>query len=199
MKKKVLIIDNYDSFVWNLFQAVGKFGGNPEIFRNDEISTPEIKKAKFTHIIFSPGPGSPEIKRDVGICPDVLKEIKVPIFGVCLGFQTIAYFFGKKIIHAPTICHGKTSQVILTKEGQSSPIFQGIPKKFEVMRYHSLIPEETPESFSVTSETQDKVLMSFENRDKNIFGVQFHPESFATEFGENMIENFLNLYTPSHK
>ena len=195
MKKKVLIIDNYDSFVWNLYQAVGKFAGHPEMFRNDGISIDQIRQKKFTHIIFSPGPGSPEKAKDIGVCLDILREVKLPIFGVCLGFQAIAYFFGQKIIHAPQIFHGKTSLIKLTTDGEKSPIFTGIPNEFQVMRYHSLVPDEVPNGFKLTSQTEDQLMMSFEDRQRNIFGVQFHPESFATEYGEKMLANFLKINT----
>jgi len=191
--KKTLIIDNYDSFVYNLFQLVGKLKGHPVVFRNDKISLEDIKKESYTHIIFSPGPGSPEIKRDVGICPDIIREINLPILGVCLGFQTMAHFFGEKIISAPEIFHGKTSTIYLTKEGKKSALFKKIPSKFKVMRYHSLVSEKVPRDFTLTSKTKDDVIMSFENKDRKLFGVQFHPESFASQYGEEIVNNFLEI------
>lgn len=191
---KTIILDNYDSFTYNLFQYVAELGGNPEVFRNDEINFTELQKKKPTHIIISPGPGTPEKKEDFGICAEVIKKIsgKVPILGVCLGHQGIGHVYGGKIIHAPSIMHGKTSVVELS----NSPLFKGLPKQIEVMRYHSLMidPKTLPTCLKVTAlEKKEKVIMAVEHTTLPTFGIQFHPESIGTPLGKKILKNFLNL------
>jgi len=191
---KTLIIDNYDSFTYNLYQYFGELGGNPVVFRNDQITLDEIKKLKPTHIVFSPGPGRPEVKKDFGICGDILQNYdkKTPILGVCLGHQGIIHFFGGKVIHAPLVMHGKQSEIIL----QDSVIFQGLKKKINVMRYHSLIGEKKslPKCLKITSETaKESIIMSVEHVSLPIYGIQFHPESIGTIDGKRIISNFLSI------
>jgi len=198
---RTLILDNYDSFTYNLYQYVAALGGNPVVYRNDEITIAEIKKLKPTHIIISPGPGNPTVKKDFGVCAAVIKSFgmsgngmkPVPILGVCLGHQGIIAEFGGKIIRAPEIMHGKTSDISLLGS-PVSPLFKGIPKTFEAMRYHSLIGEKSsiPKCLRVTAETaKNKLVMAVEHKDFPIYGIQFHPESIGTKVGMKILKNFL--------
>lgn len=164
--------------------------GNPVVFKNDEISLKEIKKLKPTHIIISPGPGTAVNKKDFGICSEVIKETKVPLLGVCLGHQGIIAAFGGKIKRAPLIMHGKTSTINLDT---SCPIFKGLPKKIEAMRYHSLIGETAPKILKVIAETENGLIMGVRHKSLPIFGIQFHPESFKTPSGGKILKNFLSL------
>lgn len=185
----ILIIDNYDSFTYNLYQYVGIYEKNIEVIRNDKISLEEIPKLKPRGIIISPGPGRPE---DAGISVSLIKEYagKFPIFGVCLGHQAIGYAFGGSIVSAPKIMHGKVSYI----EHQSTGVFENLPNPFQATRYHSLVigSEYFPDELAITAQTQDGVIMGVEHKTyKNIFGVQFHPESIMTESGMEMVRNFL--------
>lgn len=189
---KTIILDNYDSFTYNLYQYIAELGGNPIVFRNDEISIKEIEKMKPSHIVISPGPGTPEKKKDFGVCGDVIRLLgkKIPILGVCLGHQGIANVFKGRIIQAPSIMHGKTSQVSLLE----SVLFKGIPKKVQVMRYHSLVvdPKSFPKDLKVTAmEEEEGVIMGLEHTKYPIYGIQFHPESIGTPDGMKMLKNFL--------
>lgn len=200
---KTLIIDNYDSFTYILKQYVGEIGGNPEVCFNDKITVNQIKRIKPTHIILSPGPGTVEEPKDVGIMFDVIKAFykKVPILGVCLGHQAIARFFaspnipfgtgmGGKIVRAPEIMHGRRSKIYHLNRG----IFKGIHNPFEAMRYHSLIID-TPfwinPDIDVTAHTSDLLIMGIQHNKYPVFGVQFHPESLGTKEGKKIIRNFL--------
>jgi len=190
----VLIIDNYDSFTYNIFQYVGELGKNPKVYRNDEITLSEIKKLNPTHIIFSPGPGRPENKKDFGICADILKKYdkQTPILGICLGHQGICYHFGGKIIHASEIMHGKSSKVVCDK----SVLFKDVLTTIEVLRYHSLIAskKDFPDCLEITANTKDdNLIMAVSHKDYPIYGIQFHPESIGTKYGMKIIENFLNI------
>jgi len=191
---KTLIIDNYDSFTYILKQYFGKLGGNPEVFKNDKISIAQIKKMKPTHIVLSPGPGTAENLKDVGVMPKVIREFykKIPILGICLGHQTICKFFGGNIVRAPQIMHGKRSTIYHL----NCKIFKGIKNPFTAMRYHSLIID-TPfwmnEKFDTIAHTSDFLIMAIQHREYPVFGVQFHPESFGTKEGEKIISNFLKL------
>jgi len=203
MVKKVLIIDNYDSFTYILKQYFGELGGNPEVFFNDKITVSQIKKINPTHIVLSPGPGTVECASDVGITFKVIEEFykKIPILGVCLGHQAIGKFFGYKIVRAPKIMHGKRS--LITHDGNG--IFQGIKNPFEAMRYHSLTlqtpkPPNDPKcqnaklpncQISVTAKSDDGVIMAIQHKKYPVFGVQFHPESLGTSEGKKIIRNFL--------
>jgi len=188
----VLIIDNYDSFTYNLYQYVGELNKNPIVFKNDEINLEEIKELNPSHIILSPGPGRPENKKDFGICKEILKNYdkSIPVLGVCLGHQGICNYFGGRIINAPLVMHGEKSKV---RHG-SSILFENIPKEFEVMRYHSLIVDKKdfPENLKITASTiNDNLIMAVEDIKYPIFGIQFHPESIGTKYGKKILENFL--------
>ena len=191
-----LLIDNYDSFTYNLYQYLAELGGRPVVYRNDEISLSSIKKLKPSHIVISPGPGNPKRKKDFGVCTEVIKKLGesgVPILGVCLGHQGIASVFGGKISHAPKIMHGKSSRINVIYK---SPIFSGVPKNFNAMRYHSLIISKSslPECFIVIAETAaDKLIMAIQHEKYPVYGIQFHPESFATEYGKKILNNFLQI------
>ena len=197
---KVLIIDNYDSFTYILKQYFGELGGNPEVFLNDQITIAQIKRINPTHIVLSPGPGTVERKKDVGIMFEVIKEFynKIPILGVCLGHQTIGKFFGCKIVRAPKIMHGKRSIITHKNNG----LFRGIRSPFEAMRYHSLALQfpisnqsagragSQPPIF-ITAQSDDKVIMGIQHKQYPVFGVQFHPESLGTQDGKGLLRNFL--------
>lgn len=185
----ILIIDNYDSFTYNLYQYIGEIYENIKVVRNDEITVSDINQMNLEGIIISPGPGVPE---KAGICIEVIKEFagKVPILGICLGHQAIGYAYGGKIIRAEFVKHGKTSKV----EHQGDNLFKSINKVFNVMRYHSLVVDKNtfPEELLVTSRSlDDDVIMSMKHKQHKVYGVQFHPESIFTEQGKEIIKNFL--------
>lgn len=185
----ILIIDNYDSFTYNLYQYIGEIYENIKVVRNDEITVSDINQMNLEGIILSPGPGVPE---KAGICIEVIKEFagKVPILGICLGHQAIGYAYGGKIIRAEVVKHGKTSKV----EHQGDKLFKSINKVFNVMRYHSLVVDKNtfPEELLVTSRSlDDDVIMSMKHKQHKVYGVQFHPESIFTEQGKEIIKNFL--------
>ena len=190
----ILLIDNYDSFTYNLVHYVEELGHNVQVYRNDKISLKKIAKLNPKKIIISPGPCTPN---EAGICLDLVKRFydKVPILGVCLGHQSIGQAFGAKIIKASKIMHGKTSKV----SNLGSKIFKGLPSSFEATRYHSLVIKNgtLPKNFRVISETIDNnknIIMGIEHEKYPCYGVQFHPESIATvPFGKKIIKNFLNL------
>jgi anthranilate synthase component 2 len=191
---KTLIIDNYDSFTYNLYQYIGELGGNPVVFRNDEINLTQIKKLKPTRIILSPGPGTPEKKSDFGVCKDIVLEFKtllIPTLGVCLGHQGIIYYLGGKIIQAPKIMHGKSSLIYHNQKG----VFKGLKSPLQGMRYHSLIGERNslPDILEITAETKDKMIMAVQHKTLPLFGIQFHPESVGTSEGKKILGNFLKI------
>jgi anthranilate synthase/aminodeoxychorismate synthase-like glutamine amidotransferase len=185
---RVAIIDNYDSFTFNLVHYILHTGVDVKVFRNDKIGIDELKALDPGAIVISPGPGRPE---DAGISLDVVKHLsgKIPILGVCLGHQVIAQSFGGSIVHAKKIMHGKTSTI--TCDGEH--IFAGITKPFKVMRYHSLAASEQdlPACLTVTARTKDGEIMGLRHRDHPTQGVQFHPESFMTTMGKRLIRNFI--------
>jgi anthranilate synthase component II len=193
---KVLIIDNYDSFTFNLYQYIGeilmkkkqRFSVNVE--RNDAMTLKEIKKLKYDRIVISPGPGDPRDKKYFGVCSDVITKlgINTPVLGICLGMQGIAACFGGDVIRAKKPMHGKTS--IIRHDGKG--VFVGLPQELEVMRYHSLVVsrKKFPKDLEITATTEDEI-MGLRHKIYPIEGIQFHPESFATEAGKKMIENFL--------
>ena len=188
----ILMIDNYDSFTYNIVQYCLELGADLKVIRNDELSIEEIEKLNPEKIIISPGPATPN---DAGICLEVIKHFKdkVPIFGICLGHQSIAQAFGAEIIRAKNMMHGKTSKI---KQLETTSIFDGLPEEFTQTRYHSLsVKEENlPSCVIVTSRSlDDNEIMSLEIKDKKIYGVQFHPESIMSEYGYEMINNFLKL------
>ncbi|ACV38739.1 anthranilate phosphoribosyltransferase [Leptotrichia buccalis] len=189
----ILMIDNYDSFVFNVEQYLKEMTDDEVItVRNDAITIDDIKKMNPSKIIFSPGPKHP---KDSGICLEILNNTdelgNILILGICLGHQAIGMNFGGKIKRLENPLHGKTSEITVLSE--NSVLFKNLPKKFKVMRYHSLYVDDIPEDLEVTAKSEDGIAMAVEHKSKNIFGIQFHPESFFTEYGKNMIRNFLNI------
>ncbi|OGX08719.1 MAG: anthranilate/aminodeoxychorismate synthase component II [Omnitrophica WOR_2 bacterium GWA2_47_8] len=188
----LLIIDNYDSFTYNLVQYFGELKAKMKIFRNDALTIKKIKDLKPSRIVISPGPGRPE---DAGISVDIIKELggKIPILGVCLGHQAIGYAFGGKIIQAKHLMHGKTSPISHNKKG----LFKNVTSPFEATRYHSLVIDKKtlPDCLEVTAWTkdQDKEIMAVSHKTLPIWGVQFHPESILTKTGKTILKNFLSL------
>ena len=192
--KKTLIIDNYDSFTYILKEYIGELRGNPVVHFNDQITIAQIKKMKPTHIVLSPGPGTVNHKRDVGIMFDVIDAFhkSIPILGVCLGHQAIGKYFGAKIVRAPKIMHGKRSTIFHNHEG----VFKNVQNPLEVMRYHSLMID-TPfwmksDDMDVTAYTSDFLIMGMQHRKYPVYGVQFHPESLGTKDGRQLLKNFLS-------
>ncbi|QWK19482.1 MAG: aminodeoxychorismate/anthranilate synthase component II [Hydrogenobacter thermophilus] len=187
---ELLVIDNYDSFTYNLVQYFQMLGCHVAVRRNDEITLMDIEKAKPDAIVISPGPCSP---KEAGISVDVIKRFyrDIPILGVCLGHQAIAYAFGAKIVRAKNLMHGKTSLIYHTQEG----IFRGIKNPFVAVRYHSLVVEREslPPVLKITAESDDGEVMGLEHRDYPLFGVQFHPESVLSESGMDILKNFLEI------
>ena len=188
MGKRVLLIDNYDSFTYNLVQELGELGADPVVFRNDAIDLATIRSSAPDALVLSPGPGRPE---GAGITCDVITEFagEIPILGVCLGHQAIGAVFGGSIIHAPTLMHGKISEIHHNGQG----VFTGLPNPFVATRYHSLTidPNNVPDCLNVTATTSDGVIMGVAHKEFAIEGVQFHPESILTIEGPNMLRNFL--------
>ena len=185
----ILLIDNYDSFSYNLYQLVGEINPDIRVIRNDEITVEEIENLSPEKIIISPGPGKPE---DAGICIDVIKHFagKVPILGVCLGHQAICKAFGAAVSHAKSIMHGKESVI---KTDTSSLIFKGFPKNITVARYHSLaaVDSTMPDCLKITATSDDGEIMAVEHRHFPVYGLQFHPESIMTPDGMTMLRNFM--------
>lgn len=192
---KILVLDNYDSFVYNLVQYIGELEAKPFVNRNDSISLNEIQKLNPNGIIISPGPGNPKNAGDIGICLDVIREFgeRIPILGVCLGHQAIVYAFGGEIIQAKNIMHGKTSKISHDGNG----IFKGIKNPLKVMRYHSLIADANTfpsKKLKITAKTIDGgEIFAVKHKKCHIYGVQFHPESVGTEDGKLIIKNFLEV------
>ncbi len=188
----VLMIDNYDSFTYNVVQYCKELGADLKVIRNDEMTIEEIKALNPEKIILSPGPSTPD---EAGVTLDVIEAFAdtTPIFGICLGHQSIAQAFGGEVVRAKRMMHGKTSQVEVDRE---TPIFKDLPKEFRATRYHSLIvkKEGLPETIIPTSHSKDDdEIMSLQIKDKPIYGVQFHPESIMSEYGHEMLDNFLKL------
>ncbi|WP_072680526.1 aminodeoxychorismate/anthranilate synthase component II [Arcobacter sp. LA11] len=188
----ILMIDNYDSFTYNIVQYCLELGADLKVIRNDELTVEEIEKLNPEKIIISPGPATPD---DAGICLDVIKHFadKKPIFGICLGHQSIAQVFGGEVIRAKNMMHGKTSKIKITND---TTLFNELPKEFTQTRYHSLTvkKENLPSCIVPTSVSMDdNEIMSLEIKDKDIYGVQFHPESIMSEHGFKIIDNFLKL------
>ena len=187
----ILLIDNYDSFSYNLYQLIGSVEPDIKVIRNDAHTIEEIKAMKPEAIILSPGPGKPE---DAGVCIEAIKCFtgKLPIFGVCLGHQAICEAFGGTVSYAKELTHGKHSKVY---QGGISSLFRGLGPEFKAARYHSLAAraEDFPEALKVTAESDDGEIMALEHREYPVFGVQFHPESVMTPNGKKMIENFMEV------
>jgi anthranilate synthase component 2 len=188
---RVLVIDNYDSFTYNLVQELAELGAEPTVVRNDAWTPEQVAEFDPDGIVISPGPGSPENARDIGISNDVIREFgpRIPLLGVCLGHQCIGHVFGARVVRAPELLHGKTSQIYHRGEG----VLDGLPIPFEATRYHSLIVERAslPHDLKVTAETHDEIVMAVRHRDYPIEGVQFHPESVLTAEGMRLLRNFL--------
>ncbi len=191
---RVLVIDNYDSFVYNLVQELGELGAEPEVHRNDAIDLPGIRARRPEAIVISPGPGRPE---GAGVSLEVVHQLAgtVPILGVCLGHQCIGQAFGGRVVHAPRLMHGKTSEIRHDGRG----VFAGLPDPFVATRYHSLVvdPTSLPAELSVTATAADGAIMGLRHRSLPVEGVQFHPESILTPSGPSLLENFLGLASPS--
>ncbi len=185
----ILIIDNYDSFTWNLAQYIGEFGKSFQVIRNDEISLDDAIKLDPSHLVISPGPGRPE---NAGVSCELISHFtgKIPILGVCLGHQCIAYAFKGKIENAAILMHGKTSMVFHNGVG----IYNGLPNPFEATRYHSLMvgEDDLPENLQITAHTSEGEIMGIRINGYPVDGVQFHPESILTKHGKLLISNFLN-------
>ncbi|MBE7637554.1 aminodeoxychorismate/anthranilate synthase component II [Sneathiella sp. P13V-1] len=187
----ITLIDNYDSFTYNLVHFLGELGADIKVYRNDVVSVDEVLREKPSGIVLSPGPCSPD---KAGICLDMVKSAAatgVPLFGVCLGHQSIGQAFGGKVIRADELMHGKTSDI--HHEGKG--VFAGLPSPFTATRYHSLTVEREslPDSLEITAETLDGVIMGLRHKEYPIHGVQFHPESIASEQGHAILQNFLDL------
>ena len=186
----ILVIDNYDSFTFNLVQYLGELGQELKVFRNDAVTLAEIGSLAPKSIVISPGPGRPE---DSGIIIETIREFsgKIPILGVCLGHQAIGAAFGGKVVSAPKIMHGKTSDIF--HDGRT--IFEGLPTPFRATRYHSLVvaPDGLPDCLEISAKTDDGVIMGLRHRERIVEGVQFHPESILTEVGMKLLSNFVSL------
>ncbi len=186
---KLILIDNYDSFTWNLYHFLGDLGAETEVHRNDKISVGQVMSARPDAIVISPGPGQP---RDAGIIIDLVKEAagKIPVFGVCLGLQAIGEAFGGNVVRAPQQMHGKVSGI----QHQGKGVFEKLPQDFSATRYHSLVidTKTLPDCLEVTAET-DGLIMGLQHKTLNVHGVQFHPESIASEHGHAILKNFLDM------
>ena len=186
---KILLIDNYDSFTFNLYHYISSLKVTVDVVRNDKINSNEILKKKYNRIVISPGPGNPN---QSGNCINILKTLhkELPFLGVCLGHQIIGQVFGSKIVQAKKLMHGKTSKINSKKIG----ILKSLPKTFEATRYHSLIIDKKTLSnqLEITAETDDGIIMGVQHKKYNIHGVQFHPESIKTRVGINILKNFIN-------
>ena len=188
--KKIILIDNYDSFTFNLYHYLSSLKVKVDVIRNDQITSNEILKRKYNKIVISPGPGNPD---QSGNCLKIVKSLykKIPILGVCLGHQIIGQVFGSKIVQAKKLMHGKTSKIISKKLG----ILKNLPKSFEATRYHSLIIDKKTLSkhLEITAESKDGLVMGVQHKKYNVHGVQFHPESIKTKQGIKILKNFIRL------
>ena len=188
--KKIILIDNYDSFTFNLYHYLSSLKVKVDVIRNDQITSNQILKRKYNKIVISPGPGNPN---QSGNCLKIVKSLykKIPILGVCLGHQIIGQVFGSKIVQAKRLMHGKTSKIISKKLG----ILKNLPKSFEATRYHSLIIDKKSLSkhLEITAESKDGLIMGIQHRKYNVHGVQFHPESIKTKLGIKILKNFIRI------
>ena len=188
--KKIILIDNYDSFTFNLFHYISSLNTTVDVVRNDKITSKEILKKKYDKIVISPGPGNPN---QSGNCLKIVKSLykKIPILGVCLGHQIIGQVFGSKIIQAKKLMHGKTSRIMSKKTG----VLKNLPKTFEATRYHSLIIDKKSLSndLEITAETKDGLIMGVRHKKYPVHGVQFHPESIKTKLGIKILKNFIGI------
>ena len=188
--KKIVLIDNYDSFTFNLYHYLSSLKVNVDVIRNDQINSAEILKKQYSKIVISPGPGNPN---QAGNCLKIVKSLYkiIPILGVCLGHQIIGQVFGSKIVQAKKLMHGKTSKIISKKTG----ILKNLPKTFDATRYHSLIIDKKTLSkdLEITAETKDRIIMGVRHKKYNVHGVQFHPESIKTKLGMKILKNFIRI------
>ena len=188
--KKIILIDNYDSFTFNLYHYLSTLKVNVDVIRNDKITSNEILKRKYNKIVISPGPGNPN---QSGNCLKIVKTLykKIPILGVCLGHQIIGQVFGSKIVQAKKLMHGKTSEIISKKVG----ILKNLPKSFKATRYHSLIIDKKSLSkqLEITAESKDGLIMGVQHKEYDVHGVQFHPESIKTKLGIKILKNFIKI------
>jgi len=186
----LILIDNYDSFTYNLVHYLGELGAESVVIRNDKVTAEDVIAQKPQAIVLSPGPCTPN---EAGVCLDLIKKAgpTIPLLGVCLGHQSIGQSYGGKVIRAPQPMHGKLSTITHTNQG----IFEGLPKQFEITRYHSLIVERAtlPDCLEITAETSDGIIMGLQHKTHPVHGVQFHPESIASEQGHALLANFLRL------
>lgn len=187
--RKVVVLDNYDSFVYNLVQYLGELGAEPVVHRNDDVTVDDVLALAPDAVLLSPGPGRPE---DAGILCDLIVPVAergIPVFGVCLGHQAIGHVFGAEVVRAPELMHGKTSSIT----HQGTGVFSGLPSPLTATRYHSLVVERDslPDCLSITAETSDGMIMGVRHRELPIEGVQFHPESILTDSGHDMLRNFI--------
>lgn len=194
----LILIDNYDSFTYNLVHYLGELGAESVVIRNDKVTAEEVIAQKPKAIVLSPGPCTPN---EAGVCLDLIKKAgaTIPLLGVCLGHQSIGQCYGGKVIRAPQPMHGKLSTITHTNKG----IFEGLPKQFEITRYHSLIVERAtlPDCLEITAETSDGIIMGLQHKTHAVHGVQFHPESIASQQGHALLANFLRLagFTPKSR
>ena len=188
--KKIILIDNYDSFTFNLYHYLSSLRVNVDVIRNDQISSNEVLKRRYSKIVISPGPGNPN---QSGNCLKIVKSLykKIPILGVCLGHQIIGQVFGSKIIQAKKLMHGKTSKIMSKKTG----VLENLPKTFEATRYHSLIIDKKSLSkdLEITAESKDGLVMGVQHKNYDVHGVQFHPESIKTKLGIKILKNFIKI------
>lgn len=189
----MIVIDNYDSFTYNIVEYLKELGANPKVFKNDEITIDELKKMDFDSLIISPGPGNPYDKNWLGVCNDVLEEFykTKKILGICLGHQLIAHHFGAKVVQDKNPYHGKVSKINLLHD---SLIFKGIPSGFDATRYHSLKVEmeSLPECIEPLAQTEGGILMALQVNGYPVFGVQYHPEAILTQYGHELLKNFIS-------
>lgn len=185
----ILVIDNYDSFTYNIVQELGELGAELSVYRNDKVTIEQIRRLQPDRIVISPGPGFP---RDAGISLELIRRLgaEIPLLGICLGHQAIGEAYGGRVVHAPQLMHGKTSMI----DHQGDAIFADVPSPFEATRYHSLIVEEAtlPESLTVIARAESGEIMGFRHRRHPVIGLQFHPESILTGYGMKMLQNFLD-------
>ncbi len=196
LTRMIVIVDNYDSFTFNLYQMLQmQTAEEVVVVRNDAVNLATLRDWQPTHIVLSPGPGRPDNPRDFGVCRDILlaaAELAAPILGVCLGHQGIAVAYGGRAVQAPRIVHGKASEMVITAD---SPLFEGLPPRFAAMRYHSLVADEAtlPDCLTVTArDAVEGIIMALQHRDLPVYGVQFHPESIGTPLGQRILANFLH-------
>ncbi|MEE2901884.1 MAG: aminodeoxychorismate/anthranilate synthase component II [Myxococcota bacterium] len=191
----LLIIDNYDSFTFNLYQYFGELGVDAKVVRNNEISLEDVRRLAPKKIVISPGPGHPAKPEYFGVCAEVISQLspQTPVLGICLGHQGLAHVFGGQVVRAQRVMHGKTSQII----HKGDQLFAHVPSPFEAMRYHSLIVKRAslPSCLEIIAETNDGLIMGLKHKQHPLWGIQFHPESIGTQFGLQILRNFLNLTT----